>query len=113
MSKLFLVSLCVLISIVCNSQSITDIKYRFNTYLNFKGSLNSSVSFSDNSVSIMNAGKPEFTVYVDEQKTFANLLLQLNPKDFTSIYTWKKNKHLTKVQLDSLQKVVGVKAQNA
>ena len=96
----------LLITCTLNSQSITSLKNRFNTYLNFNGSLNSQVAFSDNSVSILSAGKPEFTVFTDEQQTFSLLLTSLKPSDFTSIYTWKKNKHLTNKQLDSLTNTI-------
>ena len=84
------------------AQSV-DAKKRFDTYLNFNGSLNSLVSFNANSVSILNTGKPEFTVFNDEQSTLSILLKKLKPIEFLEIYNWKKNKHLTKKQLDSLQ----------
>lgn len=90
-----------------SSQLTNELKNRFNTYLNFNGSLNSQVKFNDNSVSILNAGNPEFTIYLDEQPVFSNLLTSLKPQDFITIYNWKKNKHLSKKQLDSLSKKHG------
>ncbi len=84
------------------SQSVPQLKKRFDTYLNFNGSLSSSVNFSEHSASILSAGKNEFTVYEDEINTISALLKVLKPSDFVSIYTWKKNTHLNKKQLDSL-----------
>lgn len=92
------------IPLIIFSQSNSELKNRFNTYLNFNGSLNSQVKFTDNSVSILNAGNPEFTLFSDEYQVFSNLLLSLKPQEFVPIYSWKKNKHLTKRQLDSLSK---------
>lgn len=89
------------------SQTITELKNRYTTYLNFNGSLNSYVRFNENSVSILNGGNPEFSVYLDEQNVFSNLLTSLKPQDFIPIYNWKKNKHLSQKQLDSLNKKHG------
>jgi N-acetylmuramoyl-L-alanine amidase len=83
-------------------QSVPELEKRFNTYLNFNGSLNSFVNFNEHSVSILSSGKSEFTVYDDEIAILSGLLKTLKPADFVSIYTWKKNTHLTKKQLDSL-----------
>ncbi len=77
-------------------------KKRFNTYLNFNGSLNNVVKFTLNSVVIANAGQPEFTVFNDEEKIITLLLNTMNPQDFVAVYSWKKNKHLTAAQLDSI-----------
>ncbi len=80
----------LLVPLFISSQSTIELKNRFNTYLNFNGSLNSQVKFNDNSVSILNAGNPEFTIYLDEQPVFSNLLTSLKPQEFTSIISGKK-----------------------
>jgi N-acetylmuramoyl-L-alanine amidase len=84
------------------SQTTSDLKKKFDTYLSFNGSLNSLVSFNANSVSILNAGTPEFTVYTDEQAAISLLLKTLKPDEFLAIYNWKKNTHLNQKQSDSL-----------
>lgn len=84
------------------SQTTAELKKKFDTYLSFKGSLNSFVSFGSNSVSLLVAGKPEFTAYTDEFEALALLLESKKTEDFLAIYTWKKNTHLSRKQLDSL-----------
>ena len=89
-----------------SSQSGTELKKRFDTYLNFNGSLNSLVSINANSVVILNAGKPEFTAFTDEQAVLSLLLKKLKPTEFLTLYKWKKNTHLSQKQLDSLKSTV-------
>ncbi len=101
--KLFSFLSVLIISFSVSSQTVIDLKKRYDTYLNFNGSLNSLVSFNANSVSVLNAGKSEFTVFTDEQPTLSFLLKKLNPTDFLVIYKWKKNTHLSSKQLDSLK----------
>lgn len=98
--KLF-VSLCFFCQLLY-SQTTAELKYNFNTYLNFKGSLNSVVSFSETSFSILNAGKPEFTLYNSEFHFFESLLKSLPTEQLSFIYEWKKNKKLSSKQIDSL-----------
>ena len=74
--KLLVYFLCF--SNIIFSQSICDLKTRFNTYLNFNGSLNQSVSFTEKSVVIKSAGKSEFTVYEGEQEILTALLKTKN-----------------------------------
>ncbi len=88
------------------SQSISDLKTRFDTYLNFNGSLNQSVSFTEKSVSIKNAGKSDFTVYEGEQEILTTLLKTKKTSEFITIYNWKKNNRLSKKQIDSLAKTI-------
>lgn len=97
--------LIVVLSVLCHNlsgQLTPDLEKRFNTYLNFNGSLTSQVNFKEHSVSIMNAGKNEFTLYENEYATLSGLLKVLKPVEFVSIYNWKKNTRLDKKQLDSL-----------
>jgi N-acetylmuramoyl-L-alanine amidase len=94
------------ISNIILSQSISDLKTRFDTYLNFNGSLNQSVSFTEKSVSIKSAGKSDFTIYDGEQEILTALLKTKKPSEFTTIYNWKKNNRLSKKQIDSLTKTI-------
>src|SRR4051812_2399284 len=93
----------LIFSFSLSAQSAFDLKKKFDTYLSFNGSLNSLVTFNATSVSILNAGAPEFTVFYDEIPTLPLLLKKGKPADFLAIYTWKKNKHLSQKQLDSLK----------
>lgn len=86
-------------------QSVSVLKSRFTNYLNFNGSLNSLVSFSDNSVTITNNGKPEFTIYENELPFFEKLFTSQKTEQCVAIYNWKKNTHLSKKQLDSLSQI--------
>ena len=90
------------ISNIIFSQSISELKTRFNTYLNFNSSLDQSISFSDKSVSIKSAGKPDFTIYEGEQEILSALLKNKTASEFIPIYQWKKNNRLSKKQIDSL-----------
>ncbi len=96
----------IFISNIIFSQSISDLKTRFDTYLNFNGSLNQSVSFTEKSVSIKNAGKSDFTVYEGEQEILTTLLKTKKTSEFITIYNWKKNNRLSKKQIDSLAKTI-------
>lgn len=97
-SFLWLLLCCGMLS----GQTTAELKKKFDTYLSFNGSLNASVSFNANSVSVLNAGKPEFTAYTDEFEKLALLLEFKKAEDFLAIYQWKKNAHLNQKQLDSL-----------
>jgi N-acetylmuramoyl-L-alanine amidase len=90
------------LSSVLFSQTTLELKNRYNTYLNFNGSLNSVVSFSETSFSILNSGTNEFTLYNNEFRFFETLLKSLPTEQLSLIYEWKKNKKLTSKQLDSL-----------
>ncbi len=102
--KLLVYFLCL--SNIIFSQSICDLKTRFNTYLNFNGSLNQCVSFTENSVVIKSAGKAEYTVYEGEQEILTALLKTKKPSEFILLYHWKKNNRLSKKQIDSLTKTI-------
>ena len=94
------------ISNIIFSQSISELKTRFNTYLNFNGSLDQSVSFTEKSVSLKSAGKSDFTIYEGEQEILTTLLKNKTASEFTTIYHWKKNNRLSKKQIDSLEKTI-------
>ncbi len=100
MKKIVFISL--LLSSVVYSQSISELKKRFETYLNFNGSLNSVVKFDDKSIKILNLNKAEFTIYDGEQMVLNQLFKTLSNNELITFYNWKKNNALSKKQLDSL-----------
>lgn len=102
--KFYISITCLLISITVNSQTISVLKNRFNLYLNFKNSLISSVAFTNNSVSIINKGRVEFTVFENEITILSDCFKTLTIQECLKLYTWKQNKHLSVTQLDSLKK---------
>ncbi|MBS1638355.1 MAG: N-acetylmuramoyl-L-alanine amidase [Bacteroidetes bacterium] len=99
--------LCILLPLPGMAQwNKADIEKRFNTYINFKGSLNNSVSITDEGVSILSAGKPEFTVYANEYSLLQSILTTYNYDEQVKFYNWKKTQHLNRKQLDSLGFIV-------
>lgn len=101
MKRLSFSGLLLCCGILCG-QTTAELKKKCDTYLSFNGSLNALLSFNANSVSILTAGKPEFTAYTDEFEKLALLLESKKAEDFLVIYQWKKNTHLSQKQLDSL-----------
>ncbi len=100
MKKSLFISL--LLSSVVYSQSINELKKRFDTYLNFNGSLNNVVKFDDKSIRILNLNKSEFTIYEGEQLILNNFFKTQYTNELIAFYSWKKNNVLSKKQLDSL-----------
>lgn len=109
MKKIVFISL--LLSSVVYSQSISELKKRFDSYLNFNGSLNSVVKFDDKSIKILNLNKSEFTIYDGEQLVLNNFFKTQTTTDLIVFYTWKKNNALSKKQLDSLYALCTSKAE--
>jgi N-acetylmuramoyl-L-alanine amidase len=73
MKNLFVI-ICLLNQVVF-SQSIQDCKRRFNTYLNFKGSLSPYVKFEKEAIHIYSAsGKKEYSIYENELNDIAYFL---------------------------------------
>jgi N-acetylmuramoyl-L-alanine amidase len=99
-------------SFAIKSQTIVDLKNRFNTYLNFKESLNHLVSFHQNAVSISNMGKAEFTVYENEINCLSLVFTNFKTTELINFYNWKKNRILTTKQIDSLFNRVGSTRKN-
>jgi len=88
----------------CYSQTIEDCKKRFNTYLNFKGSLAGLVVFDKESISIYNSkGHKEFTAYQKEIATLAEVFEHYTLKQKTDFYKSKGNTKLSKHQRDSIR----------
>ncbi|MBL7934004.1 MAG: N-acetylmuramoyl-L-alanine amidase [Bacteroidia bacterium] len=85
------------------AQTIKQCQQRFSTYLNFHGSLNGSVKFSENSLSYFNPqGKKEYTFYEEELPALSLFFEQSTPAQQEALLRTKGLKPLSKKQLDSL-----------
>jgi N-acetylmuramoyl-L-alanine amidase len=98
----FIIVFCL---IACGvfSQTIEACKKRFDTYLNFKGSLNSSVKFETNAIYFLDEkGKKELAIYANELTVLADFF---ENSSISQQEGWLKIKGLnryTKRQRDSL-----------
>jgi len=101
MSKLLLI-VCFLAHFTF-AQTIKQCKYRFDNYLNFKGSLNNRVQFNNEAIYVLDSkGKKEFAVYASEIDLVARFLVN---NSFAKQEKFLKNKGLKKLsraQCDSL-----------
>jgi len=89
---------------ICYSQTIEDCKKRFNSYLNFKGSLTGLVVFDKESISIYNSkGQKEFTAYQSEIATLAEVFEHYSLKEKATFYKIKGNNKLSKHKRDSIR----------
>lgn len=86
-----------------NAQSIQECKFRFDNYLNFKGSLNQVIKFQNDCIVIQ---APNFLVklYAHELPTIGRYLQAISVTQQITFLKWKGQKKLIKFQLDSLQK---------
>lgn len=101
MKKLFI--FFSLISHQSFSQTIQQCKNRFDTYLNFNGSLNNIVKFEDNSILLYNAqGKKEFAIYPHELALMAAFFEHNTFDEQEKLIKSKGIKKYTKRQRDSL-----------
>lgn len=87
-----------------HAQTIQDCKRRFDTYLNYKGSLSQLVKFEKESISIYNSkGQKEFTAYHKEIPMLAEVFEHYSAADQLKFYKRKNINKLTKHQRDSIQ----------
>ena len=85
------------------SQTIPECRQRFDTYLNFKGSLSARVQFDQDAIYILDArGKKELAVYKAEIAVLAELLENSDVKSQQAFLKWKGTKRLSARQRDSL-----------
>lgn len=97
----------VLILFVVNSfayaQTMKQCKQRFDTYLNFKGSLNNVVKFEENVINIYNPkGVKEFAIYANELDMLAEFFEHTSLKQQEQLLKLKGTKKYTKRQKDSV-----------
>jgi N-acetylmuramoyl-L-alanine amidase len=87
-----------------HAQTIIECKKRFDTYLNFKGSLNNLVRFTKDGIQIYNAkGQKEFTAYQKEIPMLAEVFENYDTKAAIKFYKGKANNKLSKQQRDSIR----------
>lgn len=88
---------------ILHAQTIKQCQQRFNTYLNFHGSLNGAVKFSEKSFSYFNAqGKKEYTIYEEELAALSLFFEKSNHTQQEIFLDRKGSKQLGKKQLDSI-----------
>ena len=98
-------------SFFLSAQTIQQCKYRFDNYLNFKGSLNNRVQFKDNAIYILdNKGKKEFAIYAGEIDLIATFMVNNTFQKQEKLLKFKRTKQLTATQRDSiLNKIIDTK----
>ncbi|HRH11945.1 MAG TPA: N-acetylmuramoyl-L-alanine amidase [Bacteroidia bacterium] len=94
--------LFILFPFLGSAQSIKQCRQRFDSYLNFRGSLNNLVKFDENSISIYNEGKKEFTIYQNELEMMAEFFEHTSLKQQKELLKLKGNSKYTKRQRDSV-----------
>jgi len=97
-----LLFLCLLVQISF-AQTIQQCKYRFDNYLNFRGSLNNRVQFSSDAIYILDdKGKKEIAVYANEIELFARFLTNNPYPKQEQLIKFKGVKKLSKAKCDSI-----------
>lgn len=96
------------------AQTIQQCKYRFDTYLNFRGSLNNRVQFTNDAIYILDdKGKKEIAVYANEIELFAKFLVNNPFSKQEQLIKFKGVKKLTKSKCDSISdKITDKKKKN-
>ena len=91
------------ITVFCRAQTIQQCKYRFDNYLNFKGSLNNRVQFKENAIYILDSkGKTEFTIYEHEIPSISRYFINNSFSKQEKLVKHKGLKKLSKIQCDSI-----------
>lgn len=86
-----------------SAQTIKQCKERFDTYLNFKGSLNNYVKFEDNVINMYNSkGTKEFSIYSHEIEMLAEFFEHTSYKQQEQLMKLKGTKKYSKRQRDSV-----------
>jgi N-acetylmuramoyl-L-alanine amidase len=86
------------------AQTVEACKKRFDTYLNFNGSLNKRVLFGEHHISIFSEkGEKEFTAFEHELSVLAEMFDSASEADLIRFYKKKANNKLSKRQRDSIR----------
>ncbi len=94
--------LCVL-SGFSFAQTVQQCKYRFDNYLNFRGSLNNRVQFQTDAIYILDdKGKKEIAIYANEIELFARFLTNNPYVKQEQLIKFKGVKKLSKAKCDSI-----------
>ncbi|MCW3078389.1 MAG: hypothetical protein JWO32_2998 [Bacteroidetes bacterium] len=87
----------------CEAQTINQCKERFETYLNFKGSLSNSVKFTEKEIEVYNSrGIKEFSIYAGEIAMLADFFEHTTYKQQSEFLKLKGTKKYSKRQRDSV-----------
>lgn len=93
----------IIFSGLLHGQSIKQCKYRFDTYLNFRGSLNNLVKFDNESITILSPdGKKEFVVYAGEIDMLADFFEHTSYVQQEQLLKLKGTKKYSRRQRDSV-----------
>ncbi len=99
--KKLLIILCWL-SWHANAQNVGACKRRFDTYLNFKGSLNGVVKFENEVIYLTPGGRKELAIYEEELPALAIFFENSSLKQQEQFIRKKGLKKLSKTELDSI-----------
>jgi N-acetylmuramoyl-L-alanine amidase len=92
-----------LLGLLSRAQTLKQCKQRFDSYLNFRSSLNKCVRFEADAIFILNSrGKKEFAVYSNELPALAGFFENSTVKQQEQLMIAKGIKKFSKAQLDSL-----------
>lgn len=96
------------------AQTIQQCKCRFDTYLNFRGSLNNRVLFQNDAIYILDdKGKKEIAIYANEIELFARFLTNNPFPKQEQLVKFKGTKKLSKAKCDSISdKITDKKKKN-
>jgi hypothetical protein len=98
-----IILICFSVVSLCAAQTIKQCKERFETYLNFKGSLNNTVRFEDKQIDFYNSkGTKEFSIYAGEISMLADFFEHTSYKQQEQLLKLKGTKKYTKRQRDSV-----------
>lgn len=110
--KQLLVMFCLAVSLL-NAQTISDCRYRFNTFLNYHGQLSDLVLMDDKSIVLRNAnGASAITIFNDEIKLLGAYFETCESQVILNFIKFKENKKLKSNQKDSLQKITNSRTQS-
>jgi hypothetical protein len=84
------------------SQTIKQCKVRFDTYLNFRGSLNNAVKFEEGAIHIISKGEKQFSIYAHEIEMLADYFENTSYAQQEQLIKQKGTKKYSKRQRDSV-----------
>jgi len=98
-----LIPVFFILCFAAKAQTIKQCKQRFDTYLNFRGSLNNLVKFEDNVINIYNTnGVKEFAIYSHEIEMLSEFFEHTSLKQQQQLLKLKGIKQYSKRQKDSV-----------
>jgi N-acetylmuramoyl-L-alanine amidase len=98
----------LLLAASAGAQSVADCKRRYNSYLNFKNTLNGQVAFDEQGVYLKSGGKRIFAAYSDELVVLGKFFAYSTLDRQASLFQAKGARHFTKRELDSLDATIDI-----